>query len=398
MRMWALAIRRQGWRVTVLTTTESHWNLRCDPGLCEGLPSDMEILRAPSPEAWLRRTPRLGAAIYKITALAGLADWHAGWRHTALPVLRKWLKNNKPDIIYSRQPKHVSALTAMQIKQETGLPWVAHWSDMWASLPYRERHTAAQWRAIDRLEAEEMNQVDAAFFVAKRAADLTMARYAATIRAKTGLIRHGFESLPAAVISVNRKGGAGTVLQMIHAGAFYPGISSPEGLFKALAQLHAERPLTGRLSLSCFGPDTTNLQPLVNSLGLGEVVSLESMLPFKESQSRVATGDLLLVVPYDSTAMPTKLFEYMAFNKPMLGLALADSDTADVMADCGLPVQRPDDVEGIATTMRQMLQLWEAGQWGLSDESAASIRKYHVDVQAEIVCQRMHQLIAAGRR
>jgi hypothetical protein len=68
VRMWALALHRQGWRVTVLTTTERHWNLKSDPKLLDGLPAEIEILRAPSPEAWLGKFPRLGAAIFRLFA------------------------------------------------------------------------------------------------------------------------------------------------------------------------------------------------------------------------------------------------------------------------------------------------------------------------------------------
>lgn len=393
MRMWALAIRRQGWRVTVLTTTERHWNLRSDPGLLEGLPADMEIIRAPSPEAWLRRLPKLGALIFKVTAWCGLPDWHLGWQYTAMPAIRRWLRIHQPDIIYSRQPKHVSAVVAMQIKELTGLPWVAHWSDMWASLPYRHRHTPAQWHHIDRIEADEMHAADALFFVARRAADQTLARYSDDIRAKATLIRHGYETLPVATPNELRTGG-NSALQMVHAGAFYPGISSPEGLFHALALLHREHSLAGRFFLHCVGPDTLEWKPLVERLGLRQIVTLQEMVPFKEAQLRVATADLLLVVPYDSTAMPTKLFEYMAFHKPMLGLAVEDSDTADVMNHCKLPVVRPDDVPGIVEAMRALIQQWEAGTWGLSSASREAINTYHVDRQASVVCELMARLVA----
>jgi hypothetical protein len=83
----------------------------------------------------------------------------------------------------------------------------------------------------------------------------------------------------------------------------------------------------------------------------------------------------------------------MAFQKPMLGLALEDSDTTDVMKHCGLPVVRPDDSEGIATVMRGLLQQWESGTWGLSPSSLEAIEGYHVDHQAAVVSEVMHRLV-----
>ena len=391
MRMWALAIHRKGWKVTVLTTTEHHWNLKADNGLLAGLPEDMEILRAFSPEAALGRFPRLRSVAFRLLAGLGVPDIHLGWERTAMRKIRPWLKKNRPDIVYSRQPKHVSGVVGMRIKQEYKLPWLAHFSDLWAALPYRGHFSPKQWKAIEALEAEEMRWVDALLFVSSRAAEMTLSRYDESIRAKSTLIRHGYETLPARVTNVCRTGGGELV--MIHAGAFYPGISGPQGLFEAIALLDRERSLAGRFKLSCVGPDTMEHAPLVDKFGIGHLVSLEPIMPFAQAQQRIANADVLLVVPYDRTSMPTKLFEYFAFMKPILGLAAEDSDTADVMHDCHLPVVPPNDVRGIADQLRTMLSQWEGQAWGLSDESREAIQRYHIDRQAAIAVQVMDRLV-----
>ena len=390
MRMWALAIHRRGWKVTVLTTTDRHWNLRADPGLLEGLPPDMEIIRVASPEASVGRYPRLRNIVYKVLTIMGISDIHLGWKYPAMRRIRPWMEKNRPDLIYSRQPKHVSAVVAMQLKKEFNVPWIAHFSDLWAALPYREHRTARQWRAIEKIEAEEMKWVDALLFVAKRAADMTLARYEPALGAKATLIRHGYETLSHCVPNVVRNGGG--ELRMIHAGAFYPGISGPQGLFEAISQLHRERSLTGRFRLSCVGPDTMEHTALVDSLGISDVVSLEPIMPFAEAQRRIGEADLLLVVPYDPTSMPTKLFEYFAFQKPILGLAMDDGETADVMKNCHLPVVPPNDVPAIVSQLREMLGRWEQNAWGLSSESRAAIAHYHIDCQTAIAAVVMSRL------
>lgn len=394
MRMWALAIHRQGWKVTVLTTTERHWNLKADPGLLEGLPADMEILRVTSPEALLGRHPRLRGLTYKLLSALGVADIHLGWKYPAMRRIRQWMQVNKPDLIYSRQPKHVSAMVAMQLKREFNLPWIAHFSDLWAALPYRQQRTPGQWKAIEALEAEEMKWVDKLLFVSKRAEEMTLARYDPALGTRATLIRHGYETLPDTVPNLHRTGTG--ELRMIHAGAFYPGISGPQGLFEAISVLHRERSLTGRFKLSCVGPDTVEHQALVDQFGIGDIVSLEGILPFAQAQRRIGEADALLVVPYDRTSMPTKLFEYFAFQKPILGLAMEDTDTADVMKNCGLPVAPPNDVPAITEELRRMLAAWEQKTWGLPEASRTAIARHHVDQQAAIVTEIMNGLIASG--
>ncbi len=395
MRMWALAIHRRGWKVTVLTTTDRHWNLKADPGLLLGLPEDMEIIRVASPEGKLGRYPRLRNVVYRTLAALGVPDIHLGWQYPVMNRMRPWMRTNRPDLIYSRQPKHVSAVVAMRLKQEFNVPWIAHFSDLWAALPYRDQRTARQWRAIEALEAQEMGCADALLFVGKRAADMTLARYAPSVRARATLIRHGYETLPETVPNVVRTGGG--ELHMVHAGAFYPGISGPQGLFEAISMLHRERSLAGRFKLTCVGPDTVEHQHLVDKFGIGEVVSLMPILPFAQAQRKIGEADLLLVVPYDPTSMPTKLFEYFAFQKPVLGLALDDGETADVMKDCGLPVVPPNDVPAILEQLRRMLAQWEQNAWGLSHESRLAIERYHIDRQAAIAEEAMDRLVARDR-
>lgn len=396
MRMWALAIHRRGWKVTVLTTTDRHWNLKADPGLVQGLPEDMEIIRVASPEGCLGRHPRLRKLVYGALTTLGISDIHIGWQWPAMKRMRAWMREHKPDLIYSRQPKHVSAVVAMRLKQEFGVPWIAHFSDLWAALPYRDFRTPRQWRSIEAREAEEMKWVDALLFVARRAADMTLDRYEPALREKATLIRHGYETLPESVPNALRTGGGGE-LRMVHAGAFYPGISGPQGLFEAISNVHRERSLIGRFKLSCVGPDTMEHKPLVEHLGIAEVVALEPIMPFAQAQRRVGEADALLVVPYDRTSMPTKLFEYFAFKKPILALAMDDSETADVVKDCRLPVVAPNDVPGITAQLRTMLDQWERGAWGLSAESRAAIGRYHIDRQAAIAGGVMERLVGLSQ-
>ena len=395
MRMWALAIHRRGWKVTVLTTTDRHWNLKADPGLLQGLPADMEIIRVASPEGCLGRHLRLRKLVYGALTTLGISDIHLGWQYPAMKRMRSWMREHKPDLIYSRQPKHVSAVVAMRLKQEFGVPWIAHFSDLWAALPYREFRTPRQWRSIEAREAEEMQWVDALLFVARRAADMTLARYEPSLREKATLIRHGYETLPESVPNLQRTGGG--ELRMVHAGAFYPGISGPQGLFEAISTLHHKRSLAGRFKLSCVGPDTMEHKPLVEKLGIAEIVSLEPIMPFAEAQRRVGEADALLVVPYDCTSMPTKLFEYFAFKKPILALAMDDSETGDVVKDCLLPAVAPNDVPGITARLRAMLDQWESKAWGLAPESHAAIERYHIDSQAAIAGEVMERLACHNR-
>ena len=54
----------------------------------------------------------------------------------------------------------------------------------------------------------------------------------------------------------------------------------------------------------------------------------------------------------------------------------------------------PNDVPGIVAALRQMLELWDRGEWGLSAESSRAIENYHIDRQASAIVTIMNRLAA----
>jgi hypothetical protein len=167
----------------------------------------------------------------------------------------------------------------------------------------------------------------------------------------------------------------------MHAGSFYPGFREPDSLFKAIADLNSRQSLLGRFELLCVGPDSTRYQKDVEALGIQQLVELRDSVPFNECQRLVAEADLLVVIDTPNLGglfLPTKLIEYMAFEKPMLSLSEPGSAVAEVLQHCGLPNADIKDPASCTEVLRGWLDSWESNTWALPQASLDAMRSYEL--------------------
>lgn len=389
----AVDLHQRGWQVGVVTSPRHSSRAKVDAGLLTDLSPEIEILRTPSSGGLSQ--PDMG----KIQrALLGHVEsrWlpcpNLWWEKEAVQLGLGWLSRNPDAVIYSRAPRNVSNLAARVLKQRTGRPWVAHFSDPWLDFSY-EGLVHRAW--IRMLERRVVRDADALVFPNRPLADKVMEKYPASWAEKVHVIPHGFASFPS-VPNIERD--HKRPLRVLHMGAFYPVYRTPDTLFQGLALLNERLPLKGRLSLECVGEETTCFQPLVDRLGLQEIVSLKSAVPYARCQEMTAMADLLVVVDVSyglrGVFLPTKLIEYFAFLKPVLGIAPRGSAVAQTLQDCGLECPNQDDPQEIAAALERQLQAWDSGKLEVSPSGKAKMAQYHFPV----VNQPLHELLSSLAR
>lgn len=376
VRLNTIDLASRGWQVSVLTTTMEHMHQGLDFGMLDGLPDGLEIIRTPSYDAVLRKCwPRLGRLMLTALHYHILPEIFLFWLFSSVPAGKHWLAANGPAIIYSRATKHVSNVTGWFLKRATGMPWVAHFSDPWV---FDHLNAFQRWFAV-RLERRIFRDADAVVIVSEKLADYIL-RLHPWARSKVHVIPHGYSSLEERPVPVQ---GAGTrPLQMLQAGSFVPGYREPDKLFEGLALLNKRKPLGGRFKATFVGEDTQRYQGLADRLGIVEVVELLSAVPYKTCQEMIAGSDLLLVIDTPGQGgifLPTKLIEYLAHEKPVLGLAEPESTIHQILKECDLAFADQNSPEDIANVLERLLALWESGSWGVSEASKQGAARYRID-------------------
>lgn len=393
--MNAKSLHDFGWNVAALTTTNRHARQGADADLLSVLPPAMEILRARSWDAYICAAfPRLGRKLMLWLEQQVLPEPYFLWRGSAGRTGRQWMQQRgqgKQPVIYSRAPKFVSNVVGLDLKRATGAPWVAHFSDPWTQVPRRGGKRVE--RLTQRMEREILAEADAVVFVSEQTADAIMKQYPEAWRKKVRVIPHGYinPSFP----PTPSKPGNGRPLRALHAGSFYPGFREPDSLFKAIADLHARQSLQGRFELLCIGPDSTRYQKDLDTLGISSLVQLRDSVPFTECQKLVAEADLLVVLDTPNLGglfLPTKLIEYMAFEKPILGLSESHSAVAETLRHCGLPNADIKDASSCARVLGTWLETWESGSWQLPQPTLEAMRSYELQRVNATLNDLLHEL------
>ncbi|MDB6140671.1 MAG: glycosyltransferase [Verrucomicrobiaceae bacterium] len=387
VRINTLDLLQRGWRVSVLTTEMEHFHQTIDHGMLAGLPAELEVIRTPSYDATLRkRWGRFGTLIIILLRNWLVPEVFFLWLLSSVPAGKRWLRHNGPAIIYSRATKHVSNVAGWMLKKATGLPWIAHFSDPWQASSYLNPFQTwiAEW-----LERRIFRDADAIIIVNGNLYG-SFAAIHPVAKDKIHVIPHGYEPLehpPAPSENVGRR-----PMQAIHAGSFIPDTREPDVLFQGLALLNKRLPLQGLLQLTCVGADTTRYQAMADELGVGGFVSLLESIPYQQCQDMVARSDLLMVLDTPDQGgiyLPTKLIEYLPYDKPVLGVAEKGSAVHRVLEHCDLNFADQHSPEDIANVFEGLLRQWQAGTWSVS----ALTRERVLDYRIDRVNGKLHELL-----
>ena len=215
-----------------------------------------------SPEEWF-----LVRALWRLCPpLKHQPDEKRVWLPGALAEARRALVAAPADALVSFAQPWTDHLVALRLHQETGLPWVAHFSDPWVDSPYFTTNAWAR-RTGAAHESAVIHAASRIVFVNRYTRDCVMAKYPAALMAKTRIVPQGFE--PGEPAPSIRPGGA---LRMVYTGRFYGGGRTPDTFLEALASLQRVRPLEGRLSVELVGADMTEYQRRSAALQLEGVV------------------------------------------------------------------------------------------------------------------------------
>ncbi len=305
----------------------------------------------PSMEDWIT----VRGLIRLFPSLGLLPDTKRVWEKAAFRQCQLLAEMNKYSAFISFAQPWTDHLAGLRFKRLYQLPWVAHFSDPWADNPF----VKASPRVIKKqfeMEYNVVNAADAVVFVSSQTADFVMNKYPVDWRTKVRVIPHGFESFsreddhPAR--THERK------VEFLYTGSFY-GLRTPVNLLRAAAQLNRKPGYENRFMLRFAGQNMEQFKQTAYDLGLENLTVFEGPVSFARSQELSIQSDILLVIdaPSESPSvfLPSKLVDYLAFEKPILGITPLNGASADLITRLGCPVVDPLDVDGITRSLQEMI-------------------------------------------
>jgi hypothetical protein len=311
-----------------------------------------------------------------------LPDEHRFWSHKAKSRAIELLQNGKFSATVSFAQPWSDHLAGLNIHRATGIPWIAHFSDPWVDSPYyhgSNRHLKQIWT---RMEQDIIREANAVIFVTQQTADLVMAKYPSSWQRKVCVIPHSYDPEIMSVIGSN-KVPSKSKLKITYTGNFY-GNRTPNNLLISLkALIDRGYNLKEKVEFEFIGQPLQPFQGFAEELNLRKIVKFCGPKSYMESLQAAGSSDILLVIdaPTDcgSVFLPSKLIDYLVFQKPILGLTPNSGASADLLRSLDCPIAEPDNPSQIASALLMLFGLWEEGRLSISNNFGDVSKKYLID-------------------
>jgi hypothetical protein len=178
-------------------------------------------------------------------------------------------------------------------------------------------------------------------------------------------------------------------------------VRTPITLLRALAERNRRDRASDMLDVRFVGPHAEEYEREAAALGLETSVTFCGRVSPAEA-TRIATGaDVLLVIdaPSDgpSVFLPSKLVDYLALRKPILGLTPLTGASARLLRRLGCAVAAPDDVPGIAAALDDLVSRWRAGTLRVGDSFDRVAAEFDVTRTARLLHDVLLRAFAGAR-
>lgn len=244
-------------------------------------------------------------------------DAQRGWRASAVRVASESFPIKSAAAVLSISPPVTAHLIARDIKRKYGIPWVAHFHDLWTQnhyYPYGPlRHGLEQ-----KLERGTMSWADSLVTISQPLAEKLSQLHQ---RKPTYVITGGFdpEEFGKSPPQLSAK------FTITYTGNIYPKKQSPEPLFKALAELILEGIIAPKdVEVRFYGPELGWVQRQIASHHFEEVVKQFGIVPWQLSLEKQRESQLLLLLdwtdPNELGVYTGKVFEYLCARRPILAV------------------------------------------------------------------------------
>lgn len=380
-------LREYGWHPHVLMVHENTAiGKKIDAVLLSIVPANVKIDKARSLENRLL----IRRITYRLPVLDVLPDSHSWWYWGACRLGKKIIRKQGPfQLIYSRACPFTSNLVGLFLKRKTGLPWIAHFSDPWVDSPYFPDFGYLHRRIIQKLENLVVQHADAITFASEYIKEMFVKKYTKLIAKKSFVAPNCYDA--SIYPAYQEKKQRTAKFTLTYTGKFY-GIRSPAPLLQALRIILETSPsLSQEMQVLIVGELDAEYRALISKLEVEKIVSVVEMVPYHESLEYMSDADVLLLVDAPSEGpsvfLPSKLLDYIALNKPILGITPLEGTSADVIRAAGGIVVSPHDIKGIAAQIQTLYERYQNGDLKIVHSSPGVIQSYDVRNTAKSLSQ-----------
>lgn len=359
----------------VIYTPENPEQLAVDASLEAEVPSEAEVIRTRITEPYalykkvLRRSGHSKEAVevnpvnaQNKSFLQKAAMWVRGnffrpdprclWIRPSVRYLKKYLEEHPVDLIVTTGPPQSMHMIGLRLAKETGLPWVADFRDPWTKIFYFKHlsMTPATERWHKKMEKAVLDEASAVVAVSP----LVQQEFQAMTDTPVELITNGFDECDfPSEKDTEAYGGLDKDFTITHTGLFAAD-GNPTVLWDVLREKYqADDDFRKRLRIKLIGKNDEQILKALKDRGLQEALTDMGYQPHSVAVEQQRKASILILPlrkePEYKAVLPGKLFEYMASERPVLGIGQPDGAMAMILGEAKTgTVLDWDDKKGIS--------------------------------------------------
>lgn len=258
-----------------------------------------------------------------------IPDARVLWVKPSIKYLKKYIVENGIETIITTGPPHSMHLIGLGLKKSLGLRWIVDFRDPWTTIGYHDKlkmtpRTQEKHRRLEKIVLDSSDQVI-----------VTSSTTAKTFKSLTAtpieVITNGFdnESIPKTKLDTN--------FTISHIGSLLSD-RNPIVLWEAIAEIAAEHAdFKASLRIKLVGKVSEDVEESIRIAGLGDHLEMVGYVSHVNALRLQREARLLLLIEIDAAItkgiIPGKIFEYLAAERPILGLGPKDADVAQIITE-----------------------------------------------------------------
>lgn len=353
----------------ILTVKNPLYKIK-DPSLLKQIPPKTKVYRIFSFEHRILRAPRkLGINLKWLY----IPDEHIGWIPFAVNYGSKLLKTENIDVIFATSPPYTTLLIGSIIKKKTNKPLIIDFRDPWITNSYIEYPTKLHRRIETKMEKYVLTQADYITVVNDVIRDDLIKRYP-FVEKKIETLPNGFDLEDFENIKHDKKINK---FQIVYTGSIY-GPRTAKLFLDSIKNLVAtNKEFKENIEVLFVGNQGKDTPRFIKNLKIEKYVKILGYLPYKKCLEIGQKSDLLLLLVPSKENLPAKLFEYLAFQKPILAIAPKESIASQLISSLNAGITIPlGNLNSIEEAILHFYNKWKTGELNKYLSYSDEIQKY----------------------
>jgi hypothetical protein len=261
-----------------------------------------------------------------------IPDARKFWVKPSVKFLKKYLKENKIDVLVTTGPPHSLHLIGLGLKKDLPeLKWIADFRDPWTEISYYKHLKLTQW------SDQKHRQLEKAVF---ENADITLATSYTDAEnfqengANAYCITNGFDKENTSTPLSETEGKVNFTLSYV---GVLEQLRNPNELWNVLYELINENPdFAADFELKLVGRIDDIILQQLRHLGIDHKINNLGYLSHNDSVQEMQNSDLLLITNFPNESskgiIPGKLFEYLATGKKIISFGPTNADVETILS------------------------------------------------------------------